>query len=149
MIHYKGGLNKLVLHIRLKQEVEYVALMVALRLKFYMVSLCKLKRLLIRLYLAEIYSGILFDRIEHGNSLKRLVEVDNVAHVLDLGGADDLFCDVAVKVFGEIHHAVVVGIRLIQLHQCELGVMAGVDAFISENSAYLVHPVNSADYKSL
>ena len=55
----------------------------------------------------------------------------------------------AIKVLGKIHHTVIIGVSLIKLHKGKLRVVSGVKTFVSEHSAYLVHPVKSAYYEPL
>ena len=49
----------------------------------------------------------------------------------------------------EFHHALIVCVCLIQLHQCELRVMTGVNTLIAEYTADLVYTLKSADDQSL
>ena len=55
--------------------------------------------------------------------------------------------DKAVKIFGKIHHAVVIGICLIKLHEREFGIMAGVKSFVAEHPADFVNTFQTADNK--
>ena len=55
----------------------------------------------------------------------------------------------AVQVLGEIHHAVVIGVCLIQLHQGKLGVMSGVQSLVTEYTADLIDALQAADDQSL
>ena len=48
------------------------------------------------------------------------------------------------EALGELHHVVVVGERLIRLEHRELGVVAGVDAFVAEHAADLEHALEPA-----
>ena len=55
----------------------------------------------------------------------------------------------AEHVFREVHHAVVVGVRLIELHERKLRIVARVDTLIAEHSADLVDALQPADDQSL
>ena len=50
---------------------------------------------------------------------------------------------------GEIHHAVIVGVGLIELHHSELRVVAGVHALVAEDAADLVDLLEPADDQAL
>lgn len=52
-------------------------------------------------------------------------------------------------VFSERHHVIVVSISLVQLHRCELWIVAGADALIAEDTANLEHFLKAADYQAL
>ena len=140
----KGRLNQLVLHIFVKEKVEDVPLEMAV-LKFNMVLLGYCTRLFERLDLAEIHAGILFDCIGHGDACKRLAEVDLVFAVLHRRGAEHILRNRFDHPLGDVHHSLVVGVRLIQFEQGELGVVFGVGALVAEHPSDLVHPVKSTD----
>ena len=48
------------------------------------------------------------------------------------------------EALGELHHVVVVGERLVRLEHRELGVVAGVDAFVAEHATDLEHALEAA-----
>ena len=54
-----------------------------------------------------------------------------------------------VHILDQIHHALVIGVRLIHFDGGEFGVVESVHALVSENSAHFVHAVQSADDKAL
>ena len=54
----------------------------------------------------------------------------------------------AVKIFGQIHHSVIIRERLIKFHQRKFGIVTGVYALISENTSYFVNTFKTADDKS-
>ena len=54
-----------------------------------------------------------------------------------------------VKLFNEIHHALVIGECLIKLDGGEFGVVLGIHTLVTEDSAYLVNAVHTADDESL
>ena len=53
------------------------------------------------------------------------------------------------EALGELHHVVVVGERLVRLEHRELGVVAGVDAFVAEHATDLEHALEPADDEPL
>ena len=67
----------------------------------------------------------------------------------DLFGAGHLFCHIAVKVLGQVHHAVVIRVGLVQLHQRELRVMPRVESLVAEDAPDLVDALHPADNQAL
>ena len=55
----------------------------------------------------------------------------------------------AVQVLGQIHHAVVICICLIEFHQSELRIVSCIKAFISEYAADLIYFLETAYDQSL
>ena len=92
----------------------------------------------------EIYAGVFLYSVYHGDAFKGLAQIHLYAVVHDLCGAQNLLGDVAVQVFGQIHHSVVVSVRLVQLHQRELRVVPRVQALVAEYAADLVYPLQAA-----
>ena len=71
-------------------------------------------------------------------------QVDLLALPLHLIGAQDLLGGGGEQVLEQIHHAVEVGVGLVELHGGELGVVLGVHALVAEDAADLIHPVQAA-----
>jgi len=111
--------------------------------------ICKLLRLGGILHLVKIDACILLHRIHHGNALKRLGEIHGMLPVGQHLGTGHFLCHIAVKVLSQIHHAVVIGICLIQLHECELRIVSGVQTLITEYAANLIDTLHAADNQSL
>ena len=147
MIHYKCRLDKIFLDELLKEQVEDIALCMSV-LELDVVLLCERLCLVGILDLSKVNARILLDSVDHCESFKRLAEVDLILAVRNAGLSADLHCDVSEHILGKLHHAVIVGISLIKLHKCELGVMPCINALVSENSAYLIDSFKSADDKS-
>ncbi len=63
--------------------------------------------------------------------------------------ADHLFGDVMEQAFEPVTHIAQIAISLIKLDGGELRVMSGVDAFVSEDTADLIDPVDAADHALL
>ena len=78
-----------------------------------------------------------------------MAHVDLVALVGDDQAAADLLSQPLVQLFHQVHHAVVVGERLVQLDGGELGVVLGVHALVAEDAAHLVHTVHAAHHQPL
>ena len=147
MIHNKRRLNKVFLNKSLEEEIEYIALFVV-RLKLNIVLLCGGSCLVKSLYLIKIDTRILLYRVKHSKTLKGLAEIHFNAVICYNGSAENLFCNMAIKIFGKIHHTVIIRICLIKLHKSKFGIVACVKTLITENSAYFIHSFESADYKA-
>ena len=101
------------------------------------------------LNLVEVHARVLLHRVHHGDALKGLGQIHLHTLVGDGGGAQYLLGHVAVQVLGQLHHTVVVRVSLVQLHQGELRVVAGVKALVAEHAADLVHALQSAHDQAL
>ena len=55
----------------------------------------------------------------------------------------------AVQILGQIHHPVIIGIRLVQLHQSKLRVMAGIQSLVAEHPSDLIDLREPADNQPL
>ena len=144
----EGGLYELFLAIFFKEKVEYVALFVTLLIG-YAVRLCRSARRFKVCKGVKIHPGILFNGILHAQTLKGLVKINSYAAVGDLRRAQHIFCNRAYKLLGKIHHAVKVGICLIQLQKREFRVVPCVHALVAEHAAYFVYPFKAAHYQTL
>ena len=102
-----------------------------------------------RVFISLKSTGVLLYGVDHRYTLKRLAEVHFDPVKDDSRRAEHLERDVADEVFGEIHHAVIVGVRLVELHHREFGVVTGVDTLVAEDSAYLIDLFKTADDKAL
>ena len=131
----------------LEEQAQDVALLVSV-LKFDMVLPGDRLGFLVGLDLVKVNAGVLLHRVEHGDTRKGLAKVDLDAVVGDFGGAEHLLTDVAVHFFGQVHHAVVVGVCLIELHQRKLGIVARVHALVAEDPADLIDALQAADDQS-
>ena len=147
MIHNESRLNHMLFCKFFKEKVEDVALLVAF-FKLNTLFLSNCLSLFIRMNFVEINTWILFNSVKHCNSLKRLAKIHFNAVVCDCCCAENLLCNMAIEVFGKIHHTVVVGICLIKLHKSKLWVMTGVNTLVTEYSADFVNLFKSAYDKS-
>ena len=96
----------------------------------------------------EINAGVLFDRLNHCQTLP-VAHVDLLALIRDLQAAADLEGQALVHFLNQIHHAVEVGEGLIQLDGRELRVVLGVHTLITEDAADLIHAVHAAHDQAL
>ena len=55
----------------------------------------------------------------------------------------------AIEVLSQVHHAMVIGIGLIELHERELRIVAGIHALVAEDAANLIDLVHAAHDQSL
>ena len=148
MIHDEGRLDHLLLAELLKEEVDNVAPLVAL-LELHIVDLCDCLGLLIGADRAEVHAGVFLHRIDHGQPAERLRHVNDRIFVLDDGASADLLRQIAEHGLGQLHHAIVIGVRLIKLHQRKLRVVTGVHALVPEDAADLIDSFKSADNQTL
>ena len=129
-----------------KEQVEDIAFFMPV-LKFHVVLFGKLLCSLVVGNFIEINAGVFLHCIYHGQPFKGLTQVYLILPVRNTGLSAHLHGNVSEHIFCQIHHAVVVGISLVKLHKCELGVMSCIYAFVSENPSYFVHFFKSADNK--
>ena len=132
----------------LEEEVENIALLMTV-LIMNSLFLRDGASLLESLDFVEIDARILLNRINHRDALEGLAEIHFYTVVNDGGGTENLLRYVAEHIFGKVHHSVIVGIRLIKLHKGKFGVMAGIQAFVTENSADFIYLFHTAYDKAL
>ena len=85
----------------------------------------------------------------HGCPAPRGRQVNLCALVGDASRTADLLARVSNQLLREIHHVVVVGIGLVHLDRGELRVVPGADAFVAEDPAQLIDPLEAAHHKAL
>ena len=117
--------------------------------EFYVVFFCKLLSLCIVGNSVEIDAGVFLDAVDHSDALEGLAEVDLDAVVGDHGSTAYFLSQILEHALCELHHALVVGVCLVQLHQRKLRVMSGVNTLIAEYSADLVDSLQAAYDQSL
>ena len=143
VIHHKGGLDQVLLYIRLKEQIENIALLVAL-LILDLVGVRRSAGLLQGVYLLKINAAVLLDRVYHGDAGKGLGQIHLNAVISNLGGAQHSLGHMAIHPLGQVHHTVIIGICLVQLHQGEFRVMASIHAFVTEHAPDLIHTLQAA-----
>ena len=148
VIHDEGGLNQMLLHIGLEEQIENISLLVPL-LIFDMMLLRGRPGFLQGMDFVEIHPGILLYGVLHGNPGEGLAKVHFHAVVDDPGGAEHFLGHMAVHVFRQVHHAVIVRIGLVKLHQGEFRIVPGVQPLIPEYASDLVHAFQPADDQPL
>ena len=99
--------------------------------------------------LFKVDAGVLLDGVRHGQSLEGFGEVHFHSLVGELRGAVRCESRVAEDGLGAVHHAVVVGVCLIEFDGGEFRVVLRVHAFVAEDAADLIHPLHAADDESL
>ena len=148
MIHDKGRLDQFLLTIFLKEEVDDITLLVTLFV-CNMMLVCKFLCCCIIRYLIKINSGIFLDRIVHCQTCKWLSKVNFHTVVRDLGRSAYFFSEVTEHGFGQFHHALVISVCLIQLHQGKFRIVAGINTLVTEYTADLVHTLKTTNDQSL
>ena len=86
MIHYERGLDHMLLGKLLKEEIEYIALLVSV-LELNALFLGDGLSLVVGLDLVKVNARVLLYRVKHSDALKGLAEVHLNAAVGDLGRA--------------------------------------------------------------
>lgn len=97
----------------------------------------------------KVDAGVLLDSLSHRHALPALGEIDLHALIHHLGAAQNLFADMDYHVLGNIHHAVVIGVRLIQLKQRKFRIVARINALVAENAADFIYLIKAADNQPL
>ena len=113
-----------------------------------MMLLGQSNRFLVGLDGVKVHAGILLDRFHHGHALP-VGEIDFLALVGNLQGAADLLGNGLHHFFHQVHHAVVIGIGLVQFDGGELRVMLGVHTLVTEDTAHFVDAVHAAHDQAL
>lgn len=75
--------------------------------------------------------------------------MDRRALIGDVQRAADLLRDRFIEILDEIHHAEIIGVRLIHFDGSKFGIMEGVHALVAENPAHFVYSVHAADDQAL
>ena len=148
MLQHKGGLDELVLTELLEEQRDDIAPLVLL-LHLDVVLLGNGDSALQIGDLVKVHAGILLHQLHHGGAAEGLAHIDNNLAEGQFHGVVDLLADMLHQAFGALHHAVHIGIGLIELNGGELGVVGGVHAFVTEQTTNLVHPIKAADDAAL
>ena len=112
MVHHKGGLNQMLFRVLLKEQIQNIALAVAL-LILNMVLLRQLSGLLHRLHLIPVHTGILFHRVHHGDPAEGLAQIHLHSVIHNGGGSQHFFRHIPVQILCQVHHSVIIGISLV------------------------------------
>ncbi len=148
MVHNEGRLDQMLLNELLEEEVQDVALLMTL-LELNVLLLSDGACLFQSVDLVEIHAGVLLYRVHHGDACERLSEIHLNAVICNGRGPKYFLCQVTVQVLGQIHHAVIISVSLVELHQSEFRIMTGVDALVTEYTADLVNALQTADDQAL
>ena len=148
MIHDKSRLNQLFFTVLFKEEILDISDSVVL-FKGNFLFFSKGSCLFQSLNLIKINAGIFLNGIGHGQSSKGAFQVNRSTLITDVKSSADLFRKVTEHGLGKLHHTVIVGICLIELHQSEFRVMTGVDSLITEHSSNLINSFHTADNQTL
>ena len=91
-----------------------------------------------------ILAGLLLDSIQDRQAAIGRFEINLVVTDLNFGCSVDSDGNLLEQLLGERHHPVVVLVLDVQLHTCELGVVAAVHTFVAEVTSDLIHSLKSA-----
>ena len=144
MVHYEGRLNEMFLHILLEEQVQNVALLMSL-LKCNVMLLRQRSRLLQSLHLIPVHTGILLHRIHHCDTLKRFSKIHLDSVIDNLRGSQNLLGNMAVKILCQVHHSIIIRIRLIQFHQRKFRIMSRIQSLVAEYPADLIDSLQASD----
>ena len=97
----------------------------------------------------EVRPRDVLDSVGHGHAAPARREVHIVAQPLELIRAENLLGRAGEDALEDVHHAVEVGIGLIELTGRELRIVLGVHALVAEDAADLIHALNAADDQAL
>ena len=131
-----------------EEQAQDIALLMAL-FEFNVMLSCNRFCLFIGMDFIEIHTCIFLNSIQHGDAFKGLAQIQNILAVGNLCCAQNLLRYKTVQVLCQIHHAVIIGKCLIQLHQSKFRIMSGVNTFITEYTADFVNALQTAYDQSL
>ena len=141
----EGGLNERLLHLLVEGLVQGVAPRPGHALHVHAYALGQLHGgVIIALNGHEVGAGDILHGIGHGDALPAGGQIHVVTQPLDVVGAEDLLGGPGEDALQNIHHAVQIGVGLIQLTGGELRVVLGVHALVAEDAAHLVYPLQTA-----
>ena len=115
---------------------------------FHVLFLCRVAGVFVGFPVIIIDSGELFDRFRHSHTFP-VTHIDLRALIGDDPAAAYFFGEHKVKLFYEVHHTLVIGVRLIQLYGREFGIVLGVHTLVAEYAPDFVNFVETADYEPL
>ena len=98
---------------------------------------------------AHVLARALAGQLDHRGAAPRAAEIDLLALVLHLRGAARGHRRGLHDALRELHHALEVAERLVELHGGELGVVVGVHALVAELAADLEHLLEAAHDEAL
>ena len=128
----EGGLHQRLLHLLIKRLVQGVAPGVGHAVHVHAHAPGQLHALVVVADAGhEVRAGDVLHRVGHGHARPAGSQVDVVAQPLDLVAAVDLLARAGEDALQNIHHAVQVGVGLVQLAGGELGVMLGVHTLVA------------------
>ncbi len=112
---------------------------------FYALFFCDGNRLFIIGHkFGKINAGEFFNSLYHRHSRKRGFQIDIRAAVRDMQCAAGVLRRLADQRLRDIHHTVVIRIRLIEFYTGKFGIVANIHTLVSEVSADLIHSFHAA-----
>jgi len=94
--------------------------------------------------LIKVNTGIFLNCINHGQTLERLAQIDLYLCIRNQGGTAYLLSHMTEHILCQIHHSIIIGVGLIQLHQGKLRIVAGVQSLVTEYTSNLVYALHAA-----
>ncbi len=148
MIDNKCRLNQVFLYKFFKEKIQNIAFFMPV-FKFDMMFFGSGSRLFQGMNRRKIHAAVLFYRVNHGNPGKRLSKIHFFSLINNFRRPQNLLRHIAVKILGQIHHPVIIGVSLIQFHQGKFRIMPGVKPFVTENPSDFINPFQPADNQPL
>ena len=148
MIHDKCWLDQFFFTVFLEEQVDDITLLMTFFI-FNMMLICKLLSCFIICNFIKVNSCIFLDRIIHGQTFKRFAEVDLDTIVGNLRRTTNLLCQITEHRLSQFHHAFIICICLIKLHQSKLRIMTGIYTFITEYTSDLINSLKTTNDQSL
>ena len=144
MIHDKYGLDQIFLTKFFKEQADNIAAHV-MCFKFHAFFFGDGSGFFVCLNGIEIHAGVFFHCIDHSQTFERFAQINSSSVVCNSRGAAYFFCQITEHLLGQIHHAVVIRVCLIQFHQGKFRVVAGINTLIPEHTADFIDTLQSAD----
>ena len=148
MIHDKCWLDQFFFTVFLEEQVDDITLLMTFFI-FNMMLICKLLSCFIICNFIKVNSCIFLDRIIHGQTFKRFAEIDLDTIVGNLRRTTNLLCQITEHRLSQFHHAFIICICLIKLHQSKLRIMTGIYTFITEYTSDLINSLKTTNDQSL
>ena len=148
MIHYECRLKKVFFYIFFKEQIQDITFFMSL-FKFKIVFFCKFSCLLQSLNFIPVNACVFLNCVNHCDTLEWFTKIHRDSFVNDLCCSKNFLSNKAVHILCQIHHAVVICVCLVKLHQSELWVMSCIKTFVTEYTSDLVYFLKSTNDQSL
>ena len=139
-----GGLNELVLYERVEEFDQHPTLGCVFVFELYTQRFCRRARVLIRSPVVIIHARVLFHSLCHGQS-RPVAHVDLRALIDDIQRSANFQRNRLVHIFDHVHHVEIIAVHLVHFDRRKLGIVVSVHTLVTEDTAYFVYLVHTAD----